>query len=224
MIENNKLKLLYVEDDEITRENAVEFLEDYFEFIYEAKDGLEALALYKQYSPDIIITDIQMPKINGLEFVKQLRQNDKKTQIIITTAYSTKEYLLKAVELQLIKYLIKPIKQEELVEAITLCTDSFKHNSSNIVDICENISFDTFNKTLQKNNEIVKLRAKEILLLELLIKNQNRYVTYQEIENYVWAEDIMSKDALKTLVKRLKSHFCCNCISNLSGVGYKLDV
>ena len=57
------IKILYVEDDEITRENAVEYLENFFENIYEAADAIKALQLYEKYKPDIIITDIQMPKL-----------------------------------------------------------------------------------------------------------------------------------------------------------------
>lgn len=224
MIKTDNIKVLYVEDDDLARLNGVEFLENYFDTIYEAKDGLEALSLYKKYSPDIIISDIQMPKLNGLEFISRIRKEDKKTQAIITTAYSTKEYLLKAVELHLVKYLIKPIKYDELLQTLQECVNSLKNSNSNVVQICKDMSFDTYNKTLTKDKELVKLRAKEILLLELLIKNQNRYVTYQEIENYVWVDDVMSKDALKTLVRRLKGYFTCNCISNLSGVGYKIDV
>lgn len=220
----NNIKVLYVEDDEIARENGIEFLEDYFPIILEAKDGLEALSLYTEHSPDIIITDIKMPKINGLDFVKMIREDDKNTQVIVTTAYSTKEYLLRAIELQLIKYLIKPIVQEEFEEAIALCIKSIKDKTTNIVKICEDFYFDTFNKSLIHNDEIIKLRAKEILFLELLIKNSTRYVTYQEIEHYVWDDSVMSKDALKSLVKRIKNYFPSPCILNLSGVGYKIEL
>ncbi|WP_258238887.1 response regulator [Arcobacter sp. CECT 8985] len=218
------MKILYVEDDEIARVNAVEFLEDYFESIYSAKDGLEALSLYEKFHPDIIITDIQMPKINGLEFIKKVRRYDLNTQIIIISAYSTKDYLLQAVELRLIKYLIKPVKFDELLKAIEESKEFLQKSSSNIINFCDNLTFDMFNKVVKKDNTLIKITIKEILLLELLLKNKNRYVTYQEIENYVWADDVMSKDALKSLVKRLKNSLNCECITNLSGYGYKIDV
>ena len=221
---NKNIKILYVEDDEIARENGVEYLQNFFEQIYEAKDAITALQLYEKYQPDIIITDIQMPKLNGLEFVKRIRQKDKKTQIIIITAFCDKDYLLKAIELQLVKYLVKPVKEKEFEEALFLCVNSLQEDNSNIVKLDENSYFDTFNKNLVIKDEIIKLRAKEILFLELLIKNKNRYVSYEEIENYVWNDSVMTKDALKTLVKNLKTKIPKNLILNLTNSGYKIDV
>lgn len=221
---NKNIKILYVEDDEIARENGVEYLENFFEQIYEASDAIVALQLYEKYQPDIIITDIQMPKLNGLEFVKRIRQKDKKTQIIIITAFCDKDYLLKAIELQLVKYLVKPVKEKEFEEALFLCVNSLQEDNSNIVKLDVDSYFDSFNKNLVIKDEIIKLRAKEILFLELLIKNKNRYVSYEEIENYVWSDSVMTKDALKTLVKNLKTKIPKDLIFNLTNSGYKIDV
>lgn len=218
------IKVLYVEDDDIARENGVEYLENYFEYIYEAPNAFTALKLYEMYKPDIIITDIQMPKLNGLEFVKKIRERDKKTQVIIITAHSDTEYLLKAVELQLIKYLIKPVTEKEFDDALHLCIENIQEDSSNIEKLASKTYFDKYNKTLVKENEIVKLRTKEIELLSLLLKYKNRYVTYSEIENYIWQENVMTKDALKTLVKNLKSKLPKDIISNLTGTGYKIEL
>ncbi len=159
------IKILYVEDDEIARENGIEYLENYFELIYDASDAIKALQLYEKYKPDIIITDIQMPKLNGLEFVKRIRQKDKKTQIIIITAFCDKDYLMKAIELQLVKYLVKPVREKEFEEALFLCVDSLENDESNIVKLDNHTYFDTFNKNLISNNEIVKLRVKELVFL-----------------------------------------------------------
>jgi len=98
------LTLLYVEDDEIIRQNAVEYLSNYCQKVFWAKDGQEALLVYKDKKPNIIITDIEMPRLNGLEMAKRIRKKDKKTPIIIATAFTEKEYLLQAVELQLVKF------------------------------------------------------------------------------------------------------------------------
>ena len=221
---NKNIKILYVEDDEITRENAVEYLQNFFEVIYEASDAIKALQLYEKYKPDIIITDIQMPKLNGLEFVQRIRQKDKKTQIIIITAFCDKNYLLKAIELGLVKYLVKPVKEKEFEEALFLCVNSLQEDNSNIVKLDIDSYFDTFNRNLVIKDEIIKLRTKELIFLELLIKNKNRYVSYEEIENYVWSDSVMTKDALKTLVKNLKTKIPKDLILNLTNSGYKINV
>ena len=218
------IKILYVEDDEIARENGIEYLENYFELIYDASDAIKALQLYEKYKPDIIITDIQMPKLNGLEFVKRIRQKDKKTQIIIITAFCDKDYLMKAIELQLVKYLVKPVREKEFEEALFLCINSLENDESNIVKLDNHTYFDTFNKNLISNNEIVKLRVKELVFLELLIKNKNRYVSYEEIENYVWNDNVMTKDAIKTLVKNIKTKIPKDLILNLTNSGYKIGI
>ncbi|MDC0932823.1 response regulator [Arcobacteraceae bacterium] len=220
------IKILYVEDDNVARENGIEYLENYFDTIYDASDGLEALNLYDKHKPDIIITDIEMPKLTGLEFVKKIREKDNTTQVIITTAYSHKEYLFRAIELKLIKYLVKPINEKDFDEAINLCitTINDENNLSNIIKISNDTIFDTYNKTLVKNGELVKLRTKELDLLCLLIKNKTRFVTYVEIENKIWIDSVMTKDALKTVIKNLKSKLPQNTISNLSGTGYKIEL
>ena len=221
---NKNIKILYVEDDEIARENGVEYLQNFFEQIYEASDAIKALQLYEKYQPDIIITDIQMPKLNGLEFVKRIRQKDKKTQIIIITAFCDKDYLLKAIELGLVKYLVKPVCEKEFEEALFLCINALEKDETNIIQLDEITFFDTFNKNLISSNEMVKLRAKELNFLELLIKNKNRYVSYEEIENYVWNDSVMTKDALKTLVKNIKTKIPKDLILNLTNSGYKIAI
>lgn len=222
--EYKNIKVLYVEDDDVARENGVEYLENFFENVYEANNAIQAMKLYEKYKPEIIISDIQMPKMDGLEFIRNIRQKDKKSQIIVITAFCNQEYLLKAIELQLVKYLIKPVKEPDFEEALMLCINSFKKDESNIIKFDENSYFDSFNKTFVQKGQIVKLRAKEILFLELLIKNKNRYVSYEEIESYVWFDTVMTKDALKTLVKNLKNKLSKDIIENLTNVGYKIAI
>lgn len=165
-----------------------------------------------------------MPKLNGLEFVEKIREKDASVQIIITTAYSHKEYLLRAIELKLIKYLIKPIQQKELDNALEISIENIHKNITNIITLGADTIFDSYNKTLVHKNEIIKLRTKELDLLSLLVQYNTRYVTYQEIEHRVWEQSVMTKDALKTVIKNLKAKLPLNCISNLSGTGYKIEL
>ncbi len=222
-IEKN-LSLLYIEDEKFIRENAVLFLEDQFKTIYEAQDGLEGFEIYKSQKPDIIITDISMPRMDGLKLCEKIRLHDQKTPIIITTAHANREYLLKAIELNLVKYLIKPIEEDQLIEAIDICCEKLSLNNSNIIQITQHHTFDTFNKTLFFNKDLIKLTKNELLLLEILTKNQNRIVSYEEIEYFIWYDKVMSSDALKSLVRSLRNKIDKSIIENFSKQGYKIKL
>lgn len=220
----SKYSLLYVEDEESTRRIAVSYLEEFFTEIYEASDANEALKLYKDKKPDIIITDIEMPKKNGLEFCKEIRKNDDKTPIIITTAYTTTEYLLKAVSLNLVKYLVKPIEEESLFEALKLCFEKIESKNPSIIKLTKNHSYDTFNHILTFDEKIVKLSARESKFLDILIKNRDRVVSYVELENYIWQEKGMSSDALRCLVRDIRKTVNKDVIKNISKSGYKINL
>jgi len=216
------LTLLYVEDDEIIRQNAVEYLSNYCKEVFWAKDGKEALLVYKDKKPNIIITDIEMPRLNGLEMAKHIRKEDKKTPIIIATAFTEKEYLLQAVELQLIKYITKPISSKKLKEALELVLEHLHVES--ILQIDKHSSYDKLNKTLMIDEVSVKLTKKELQLLDLLAKNHHRVVSYEEIESILWYDDYMSKDALRALIRMLRIKLQGDYIENVSGFGYRLRV
>ena len=114
-----KYTILYVEDDEGVRTINSRFLQRMFNELYLAVDGEEAYELYNKYSPDIILTDINMPRLNGIDLSKRIRENDSSVKIIISTAFSDKKYLLDAIELNLEKYIIKPLYSRNLLPALT---------------------------------------------------------------------------------------------------------
>lgn len=216
--------ILYVEDEPLIRQNAVEYLSRYFNKVYEAEDGLEGLEVYNNHKPDLIISDIKMPKLNGLEFASKIRQNDKNTPIIITTAHTDTDYLLKAVELRLIKYLIKPITSDKLQEALLMACQSLESSNIGLITLDEQTRYDTLNQTLIKHNRLVKLTHNELLFFDFLVKHKQRAITYEEIENIIWAYEGMSMDALRSLVRGLRKKLEGNYIENISGIGYRLII
>ena len=218
-----KIKILYIEDEEFIRKNALEYLSFYSDFVYEAIDGIDGFKKYKEIKPDIIICDIMMPKLNGLELIQKIRQEDKTTQIIVATAHIDTDFLLKAVELRLVKYLTKPILEDSLLQTLNEAIELLNENGSNIVNLDENSKFDLLNRTLIANKVVVKLTKKELSFLELCAKNTQRAVTYSELENYVW-EGYMTEDAMRSVVKDLRRKLPKNSLENISGIGYKLNV
>ena len=119
LLEN--LTILYVEDEEIIRSEVIYLLSKFVKKIYTAKNGIEGLELHKKFNPDIIITDIQMPKMNGLEMISLIDDN---TPVIVTTAHSDMSYFLRAIELHVNKFVIKPIDMIDLVISIQDCISS----------------------------------------------------------------------------------------------------
>lgn len=222
MKELNNLKILYVEDEDLIRLNAIDYLSLYCKHVYEAKDGLEGLKKYKEKKPDIIITDIEMPKLNGLDMVKEIRKKDKDTKIIVVTAFLETSYLLQAVELGLIKYLEKPITQNKLLPILNSCFEDLI-KGKNIFNLDKEFTFDIYNKTLFKNEQKVFLAKKELLSLELLIKNYKRAVSFREFDNYVWNGE-MSIEALRTVIRDLRVKISKDSIKSISGIGYHLDI
>lgn len=220
----NELKILYVEDDELIRENTLEILLRKCKNILTAKNGEEGLVLYEQMKPDIIITDIQMPKMDGLSMIKKIRENDITTKIIITTAYNEQKYLLDAVELQLIKYITKPLTWEKIADGLKASLKYIDTNTSTIEYITNEYRYDTFNKVLFSNDEEVSLSKHERLLLELLVKQKNNVVQYEAIENFIWSDIGMSNDAIKSLTKGLRKKLPKDSLENIYGLGYKLNI
>ncbi|NEW61754.1 response regulator [Sulfurovum sp. bin170] len=219
-----KYKLLYIEDNATTRLFTSMFLKPHFKEIYEAGNGVEAIQIYKEQKPDVIITDIEMPQMSGLEFCKKIREEDLDTPIIITTAYTSVEYLLEAVSLNLIKYLGKPLNEDELMKALEGCFERLESQNPSVIRLTKEIYYDSFNHSLSINDKIVHISASESLLLDILIKNRNRVVSYIEIENFVWSDTYMSLDALRSLVRKIRKSIGKEVIENISKTGYRIKL
>lgn len=216
-------KLLYVEDEARIRKYAMSYFNRLFEQTYEASNAIEALKIYEDEKPQIIVTDIQMESLSGIEFIKKIRRIDKNCQIIILSAFLDTKYLLDAIELNLVKYLTKPIKYDELYNALIECVDNLKEDNSSVTYFSNNSFFNIDEKKLVFENEVVKLTQKELELIELLTKNKNKITQYQEIEYHIWYDSVMSENALRLLVKKLRKKLPSDTLENIPKIGYKIN-
>lgn len=113
-----RLRLLYVEDDDVIRNELYDLLSNFFGRVLIAKDGKSGLETYlkNQDEIDVILTDINMPKLSGLEMVKTIREMDEKIPIFLATAHSDNEFLAEAIKLRVYEYIVKPIDVRHLLE------------------------------------------------------------------------------------------------------------
>lgn len=216
--------ILYVEDEDDVRRNAVEYLKRLCKEVLEAKDGKEALVIWKEHRPDIIITDINMPRLNGLDMAHYIRSQDHEVQIIIATAHTDTQYLMQAVELQLVKYLIKPITKEKLIAALQQSVALIEDKSKFSLPLSETCAYNAYSHTITCDDKEIKLTKNEQLFIDLLAHHSSRVVRYEEIENAIWPYEGMSQDAIRSLVRGLRKKVPEGAIDNISGSGYKLNV
>jgi len=219
-----KYTILYIEDDEGVRTINSRFLNRMFDELYEAKDGQEGYELYLKYHPDIILTDIKMPRMDGLTLSKKIRQTDNTTKIIVSTAFSDKNYLMEAIELNLEKYIVKPITSRNLIPVLTKTVEALDSERDYKISLDDNFYFDNNTSMFYLDNEIIDFTKKETSFLKLLVLNKNRVVSYEEIEQKVWDSEYMSLNSLRTTIGFLRKKIPFNCIKNISNMGYKLNL
>ena len=215
------LNILYAEDEEGIRHNVADSLNYFVKEVIEAEDGKQALELYESKHPDIILSDIHMPNINGIEFIKKVRECDRKTPVIMITAHTDKKYLLEAVELHMEKYIVKPIDTDELFEVLEKCVELLDFNKTMSLLTDDNYMYDFDQKELYYKGESVSLNTKERDFFEVLLKNQKRVVTYEELQLQVWGDNVMTDSAIRSLVRNLRRKLPTDIIANVSGIGYR---
>lgn len=222
------ITVLYLENDRECREKNTAMMRE---------NGLKVLAtdtisstneLFRHNKIDLILIDLNLHKQEGMNFIRFLRYKDILAPIIITANDSDKELLLEAIDLDTTRYLIKPLKKNELLTALHIAAKKLLAPLPLILfenDLHEGFSYDPINKTVHRpDGSAVGLSKKESLLFELLLKNKNNLLSYDVIERGVWKEEMMSMESLRTLVRSLRKKTYSQLIANHSGLGYKIDI
>lgn len=217
------LTLLYIEDDPEIQKCLGEFLERYTSNLHLAQSAEEGMSLYEEIEPDIILLDINLPGKSGIDFARELRKDDHDTRIIISTAYTDNEFLLTAVELELTRYLVKPVTSMELMEALSKAADEYEGvKVFQDVNLGEGFSYDLERKVLLKEGKAVTLRRKEMQLLEFFITNAHSTLSYEALQYEIWPDSFMSKDAVRAQIRNLRKKSHPQIIKNISAIGYRL--
>ena len=221
-----KYRILIVEDEPISLEMLSKTLKENYD-VLTADNGKKGFELYKKFNPHIIISDLNMPIMNGIELIQKIRELDQNSKIIITTFKNDVQTLLQASELKLFKYLIKPIDFIALKNIIKESIEElnrFNTVALNLINISPTLIWKTSEFELFSNNQIVKLTPKEKKVLNLLLQKPNQVFTYNEIIYEVWEKnnEIGDRKTLKTMITSLRKKIEDVEINNVYGYGYKI--
>ena len=181
----NIATILYVEDEDGVRKGFMKTLNRYAKEVYEARDGQEGLELYKKYKPDIVISDIKMPRMNGIEMSRAIKEIDKDQSIIITTAHSESNYLLEAISLQLCGYILKPVDKNVLKDKIL-----------------EIVKYQQLQIELEKNR---------ILMSDIANLQKNMLLVYDENDDIIFANQMFFDFFNSENIEVFKSRYNCIC-------------
>jgi DNA-binding response OmpR family regulator len=215
------LKILIVEDEKRLAQLLKYAISDSFFSVVIAKDGNEGLKKFKSFKPDIIITDIMMPVCDGLDMTIKIKKLDENIPIIVLSAHSDKEQLLKAIDIGINKYFIKPFDPEEVIEHINKIAPSL--NKKKQIKLKEDFMFDNNSMYLYKNTVLINLTKREKEFIHLLIKVNNKVVDSEYIKENLWNEEV-NDERLRTFIKRLRIKTSKDIIENISGQGYLISI
>jgi len=218
VLENHTV--LLAEDDEEIRKRIANTLKFYFKEVYEANNGYDAYELFLEKKPSLLISDIEMQDGNGIDLVKKIRKTNLAIPIIILSAYSKEEYLLKLINLKIDHYILKPATNKSLFEAISNALGEVQNTK---LELNAHTFLDVDDCMLYYKKEEITLRKKEKDFLELLYQNRNQITSYELIQDYIWVDKIMTDNALKTFIKELRKKLPVNIIQNVIQEGYKLS-
>lgn len=215
------LKILIVEDEKRLAQLLKDSISNSFFSVVIASNGEDGLKKFKSFKPDIIITDIMMPFCDGLEMTLKIKELDEAIPIIVLSAHSDKEKLLKAIDLGINKYFIKPFDPEELIEHINKL--ALKLDKQKQSKLKEDFIFDNNSLSLYKNNALISLTKREKELFYLLIKHKNQLVTTKDLKEKLWNSEV-NDEVLRTFIKRVRIKTSKELIENISGQGYLISV
>ena len=182
------MRILVVEDEKRLNRIISEALEDEGYSVDSCFNGLDALDYAAGADYDVIILDIMMPKMDGLEVVRRLRAGGNSTPVLFLTARDSVADRVTGLESGGDYYLVKPFDFQELMAVVRVMTRKYTGNRSNVYTIAD-LSLDATAKTVTRAGKNIELTAKEFSLLEYMLRNKGVVLSREMIENNLWNYD-----------------------------------
>ena len=222
------MKLLLIEDNTQLNKALSTLLKRNSYVVDSAFDGEEALLFIEKYTYDVIILDIMIPRLNGLEVLKRMREAHNNTPVIMLTAKSTVDDKIKGLDYGADDYLTKPFNSDELLARIrALGRRKGEINDKKALNYGD-FTLNLDNLTLSKDNESVTLTNKEVQILSLLINSEGKVISLDDITNKAWDIEAYSTSEnvwvfISYLRKKLESIHSDVKIKSIRYQGYYLE-
>lgn len=217
------MKLLFTEDSTIFKDDYLDYVRKYFREIYEVSYGQKILELYKRISPNLLILNANSDKYDVVGIVKEIRESDNNTNIIIINDKLTQEELLELVELNITKFLVKPLNLNDFKEAIK--KSIILSSKIEYVELANNYYWYPSNKELFKDSQKIKLTKSEILLFEEFCKDGRDFFTLEDIFTLLYGEkEKFNPNKTQMILKRLRKKTYTDIILNTYALGYKFNI
>ena len=225
-MESNLKKVLIVDDEaDILEIISYNLIKEGYE-ILTAKNGIEALEKVGPFKPNLVILDIMMPKMSGVEVCKILRSKPEynDTLIIFLTALNDESSQIKGLETGADDYISKPISPKVLVSRVNAIFRRLNKEEGNIIKL-GNMVIDPVKFMVILNGEDVVLAKKEFELLYLLASKPGRVFLRNEILSQVWgAEVIVGDRTIDVHIRKIRQKLGIDCVTTVKGVGYKFEM
>jgi len=207
--------ILYIEDDSTVLQNVSNILGAYFHFVYTALSAEDGCDIFESKTIDLILVDIELPGINGIEFIQRVREINSEIPIIIISAYTKTDYLLDSIDLKVEQYIVKPFTTKKLDLLLQKLYKYYTEDKiivlNNDVKICQK-DFTVCYGEIQNT-----LTPKEFIFLKFLARNS--FINYLEIDN-MWIGFTPSQDAIRSFIKKLRKKLPQDTIKNKQNAGY----
>jgi len=223
------LNILFVEDHEELRVTTSKILDKFFNNVSIAQNGEEALNIYKkaQNKYDIIISDIQMPKMNGISLVENIYKINPNQMIIILSAHDDSKYLHPLINLRIEYFIKKPLDYQELMSillnAAKKLDTSKKEYITQEIKLSDTFTFNKDTSLVCNDKEIVSLTKFEIIFMQLITNKLGSIYSNEDISmHYESLNENLDAPNIRKLVSKLRKKLPKNSIESLYGVGYRL--
>lgn len=222
------MRILVVEDERDLNRVISKRLESEGYSVDRCFDGEEALDFIDVGEFDAIIMDIMMPRINGIEVLKQMRSRNNSTPVLLLTARDGIGDRVNGLDAGADDYLIKPFAFEELLARIRVMTRKASGNSTNVFSAAD-LTMDLNSHTVVRGDVNINLSVKEFEILEYLLRNKGIVLSREKIENHVWDFDYSGGTNvvdvyIRYLRKKIDDNFEPKLIHTVRGCGYILRV